>query len=103
MLFKKSHNVLAGVSVTGAVHKFCVAHNILEKFFRRAGIGEIAPSLSGDKQLFPKLLILFIQMHFVPVSRRLHSGEHSRRAAADNSYLSHNFLPVMIILCLLCL
>ena len=95
---KKLHNIVAGKSITGAVHEFPVAHNVLQKLLHRTGIRKIAPPFSGDKELLSQLIILFIQVYFMSTHGRLYGCEHSCRAASDNSCLCHNSLPVMIIL-----
>ena len=60
--FKKIHRPAAVEAVKRAVEEFGIRHDIPEQFLRIAGIGEITPSLTRDKQLFPQFFILLKQL-----------------------------------------
>ena len=90
--FKKSDDIPVCIAVKSAVKKLRVTDNRLKKSLLITGIGDIAASLSCNKQLFPKLFIFFKEVYlmvlFPQKDRRCHSGG----ASSYNYYFSHKTL-----------
>src|SRR5699024_8714246 len=89
--FKKSNGVLICISIKGTIKKFRVCHYRLKKRLFIAGIRQITPSLSCNKQFFSQLLILFQNMDPMSLLPQKDPRSHSGRTASYNHYFCHNY------------
>ena len=90
-LLKEVLHPLRGRAGHGPVEKTAVARGAGEHLLHRAVVGYIAPSLAGDVQLAPYLLVALQQAHLSALVRGGKGRHHSGGSAANYQYICHTW------------
>ena len=91
-LLKPVHHRMVIKSVKNTVKEFGICHDILKQRFHIAVIGQVASSLSGNKQLLSKFFIFFKKYDPAPHLQYRNGSHHSGSSAARHYDLFHFFL-----------
>ena len=80
--FKKCHSILGRKAAQRGVHKSRIRYGVSKHCLHIAVVGDIAPALSRNAQLFADNALMLYQQHARPTPRKLHGAHKPCRTAA---------------------